>query len=67
MSGSLAFETAMTANGVLQYMITLWPKIWDVAAGVLLVQAAGERCWRAGGRAGGGWYPRLNGTRSMAL
>ena len=41
MSGSLAFETAMTANGVLQYMITLWPKIWDVAAGVLLVQAAG--------------------------
>ena len=43
MSGSLAFETAMTASGVLQYMITLSPKIWDVAAGVLLVQAAGGK------------------------
>ncbi len=41
MSGSLAFETAMTASGVLQYMVTLSPKIWDVAAGVLLVQSAG--------------------------
>ena len=43
MSGSLAYETAMTASGVLQYMITLSPKIWDVAAGVLLVQAAGGK------------------------
>ena len=43
MSGSLAYETAMTASGVLQYMITLSPKIWDVAAGVLLVQVGRRR------------------------
>ena len=40
-SGSLAYEMAMTASGVLQYMITLSPMIWDVAAGVLITQEAG--------------------------
>ena len=53
MSGSLAYETAMTASGVLQYMITLSPKIWDVAAGVLLVRSAG------GAVVSGRWTRRL--------
>ena len=39
--GSIALELSMTACGTLQYAIFNSPKIWDVAAGVLLVQQAG--------------------------
>ena len=40
-TGSIAYELAMTAMGVLQYTITTAPRLWDVAAGVVLVEEAG--------------------------
>lgn len=39
--GSIAVELALTASGTLQYAFFNRPKIWDVAAGVLLVKQAG--------------------------
>ncbi len=39
--GSIAVELALTASGTLQYAFFNRPKIWDVAAGVLLVRQAG--------------------------
>jgi myo-inositol-1(or 4)-monophosphatase len=39
--GSIALELALTAGGVFQYALFGGPKLWDVAAGVLLVKEAG--------------------------
>ncbi len=40
-SGSIAYELAMTARGVLQYAVTTGPHLWDVAGGVPIVMEAG--------------------------
>ena len=40
-TGSIAYDLALTAQGVLQYCLTGGGRIWDVAAGALLVQEAG--------------------------
>jgi myo-inositol-1(or 4)-monophosphatase len=40
-TGSIAYELAMTARGALQYSITTGPRLWDVAGGAVLVQEAG--------------------------
>ena len=40
-TGSIAYELAMTARGVLQYAVTTGPHLWDVAGGVVLVAEAG--------------------------
>lgn len=40
-TGSIVYELALTACGRLQYTIVGWPRIWDVAAGVLIVVEAG--------------------------
>lgn len=40
-TGSIAYELAMTACGVLQYAIIGAPRMWDMAAGVLAVMEAG--------------------------
>jgi myo-inositol-1(or 4)-monophosphatase len=40
-TGSTAYELAMTARGTLQYAISSAPHLWDVAAGVVLVAEAG--------------------------
>lgn len=40
-TGSMAYDLALTANGVLQYTVMTSPRIWDVAAGALLVTEAG--------------------------
>ena len=40
-TGSIAYELAMTARGVFQYMITLTPNLWDIAAGAAIVSEAG--------------------------
>ena len=40
-TGSIAYELAMTACGVLQYSVFGAPRIWDMAAGALAVQEAG--------------------------
>ena len=37
-TGSIAYELAMTACGVLQYAVIGAPRLWDLLAGVLLVQ-----------------------------
>lgn len=39
--GSIAVEAALTAAGSMQYAVFNGPKIWDVAAAVLLVRNAG--------------------------
>jgi myo-inositol-1(or 4)-monophosphatase len=39
--GSIALELAMASCGVFQYALFGSPKLWDVAAGVLLVKEAG--------------------------
>ena len=39
--GSIALELAMTAGGVFQFALFGSPKLWDVAAGVLLIKEAG--------------------------
>jgi myo-inositol-1(or 4)-monophosphatase len=51
--GSICFEIAMVASGGFQYAAFLRPRLWDVAAGVLLVREAGGvaltwqgRSWR---------------------
>ena len=40
-TGSIAYELAMTACGVLQYAVIGAPRLWDLLAGILMVQAAG--------------------------
>ena len=54
-TGSIAYELAMTARGVMQYGIFGAPRMWDMAGGALAVQEAGgavmtrfkgERHWR---------------------
>ena len=40
-TGSIAYELALTAYGVSQYVIHTRSRIWDVAAGALLVTEAG--------------------------
>lgn len=53
--GSVAYEMAMLARGALDYVVFSGPYIWDVAAGLLIVQEAGgeavvrqgrSRAWR---------------------
>lgn len=52
--GSIAAEMVLVADGVLRLALFVQPKIWDVAAGALLVQEAGGSVlvWRDGG-----WRP----------
>ncbi len=40
-TGSIACELALVASGVLQYAAFVGPRIWDVAAGVIIVREAG--------------------------
>ena len=40
-TGSIAYELAMTACGVLQYAVIGGPRMWDMAAGALTVVEAG--------------------------
>ncbi|MBI2887135.1 MAG: inositol monophosphatase [Chloroflexi bacterium] len=54
--GSIALELALTASGTLQYAIFDFPRIWDVAAGVLLVKQAGGLALLQPGR-GRPWAP----------
>jgi myo-inositol-1(or 4)-monophosphatase len=52
--GSIAYEMALAACGVLEYAAFRMPRIWDVAAGLTIVKEAGgetrswdkeSRCW----------------------
>ena len=40
-TGSIAYELALTARGVMQYAIFGAPRLWDMAGGALAVQEAG--------------------------
>ena len=42
-TGSIAYEMALVAMGSVQYALFGGPKLWDVAAGVLIVAEAGGR------------------------
>ena len=55
-SGSIANDIALTAEGVFHYALFVAPKIWDVAAGVLLVQEAGGEALVRRSK-GTKWYP----------
>ena len=52
--GSVTYETAMVACGILRYSIFRGPWLWDMAAGTLLVKEAGGEAliWK-----GNGWEP----------
>jgi len=75
-TGSIAYELALTACGTFQYVIIGGPKIWDVAAGVLIVTEAGGRVlgwdrtsrrWEPVTRLGPSWEsgpPSLNEIRN---
>ena len=41
LSGSIVYELALTALGAYQYVMLGGPRLWDVAAGVLVVMEAG--------------------------
>lgn len=50
-TGSIAYELAMVTNGVFQYAVFNGPKIWDVAAGLLIVKESGQSVrWRPNSR-----------------
>ena len=44
--GSIAYEEALTAMGVVQYSITLRPHLWDVAGSAVLIKEAGGMIMR---------------------
>jgi len=54
--GSVVYELALTARGSMQISLFYSPKIWDVAAGVLLVKEAGGDV-RVRGKNTRGWQP----------
>jgi myo-inositol-1(or 4)-monophosphatase len=53
--GSIAAELGLVASGALQYAVYAGPKLWDVAAGALLITEAGgaARFWQRQA----GWQP----------
>ncbi|MEX2372640.1 MAG: inositol monophosphatase, partial [Dehalococcoidia bacterium] len=53
-TGSMAVEAAYVAAGVFAAAPFWVPKIWDVAAGVVLIRAAGREVWL---RTPAGWQP----------
>ena len=55
--GSTAYESAMAAQGVFDYLVFNHSHIWDVAAGVLLVQEAGGAVMCKQGRNAKEWRP----------
>lgn len=50
--GSIAIEAAMVAMGVLQYGVFARPRLWDIAAGAIIVREAGGAVLMRGA---GGW------------
>ena len=77
-TGSIAYELAMVARGSIQYALFGGPRVWDVAAGVLIVSEAGgtvmkrpakSKGWEALTFLGPSWEngsPGLKGFRSWA-
>ena len=55
-TGSIAYELGMAATGVFQYVLLGAPKLWDVAAGVLVVAESGGSVL-VGPERGGPWRP----------
>ena len=58
-TGSIAFEMAMAAKGVLQYSTTTGPHLWDVAAGAVIITEAGGAVM-AIGRGHSRWRPIIS-------
>ena len=54
--GSIAYEMTLVARGAMQLCLFAQPKIWDVAAGVLLIEEAGGRALEKRGRSAP-WSP----------
>ena len=65
-SGSIAYEMAMVTRGVLQYALFGAPRLWDVAAGaVLIAEAGGVVLLGSGARRGIPLTPRRLRWRAM--
>ena len=56
MTGSAAIECAFVAAGLLRAARFRQPNLWDIAAGVALVQASGREVWT---RSGQDWAPLM--------
>ena len=56
MAGSIAYEMALTAYGAFQYLVIGGPKLWDIAAGALIVKEAGGSVLTRS-RGTRGWHP----------
>ena len=61
-TGSIAYELALVARGVVQYSVITGSRLWDVAAGVVLVMEAGGAV-RVPRRGGGRWPLPGTGVR----
>jgi len=59
--GSIAYDMVLTAEGTYQFSMTSSARIWDVAAGVVIVQEAGGVAVAAGD------FPRRGLLRSRAV
>ena len=55
-TGSVAYELALTALGAFQYVVFGGPRIWDMAGGVIIVMEAGGTVM-ARSRKGSRWEP----------
>ena len=55
-TGSVAYELALTALGALQYAVFGGPRIWDMAGGTIIVMEAGGMVMARYGK-GRGWEP----------
>ncbi len=55
-SGSVVYELAMATLGVFRYSLLGGPRVWDVAAGAVIVTEAGGAALVSRGR-GAGWMP----------
>ena len=60
-TGSIAYELAMVARGVLEYTLTTGPHLWDVVGGTVLVEEAGGLATM--GRRAGGFRGLFGGTQ----
>lgn len=78
-TGSIAYEMALVAMGSVQYALFGGPKLWDIAAGVLIVAEAGgqvmlrpkaSRAWEQAHALATGWEkgaPNLKELRRWSL
>ena len=67
-TGSIAYELALVARGVTQYMYTSNPHLWDIAGGVAVAMEAGAALMVGQRRAGpAGLFPSIQWRETTTL